>query len=60
MLHSYELGLLSEELAEQVEIHLLDCPACFQKIQQLKDAASLIRSDETVKSLINEIDSEAD
>ena len=36
MLHLYELGQLKPEQLEELEIHLLECDACFEEVQQCR------------------------
>jgi tetratricopeptide (TPR) repeat protein/TolB-like protein len=54
MLHAYELGMLNDDDRRQVELHLLDCPDCFNYIQSRQDSASLLREDPDVRTAVLE------
>lgn len=56
MLHAFELGMLSDANREKLEIHLLECDHCFEKANDLRDAAVLLKDDSDVKRLIDQID----
>lgn len=49
MLYAYELGLLGEKETEELEIHLLECEACFEKVCQFEAAADLLRSNAEIR-----------
>ncbi len=45
MLHHYELGMLSDDLRQQFEMHLLECEQCFLEAERFRRAAALMRHD---------------
>ena len=42
-LHAYELGLLSEQEALEVELHILECPECMDSAARFIDTVRLLR-----------------
>ena len=56
MLYAYELGMLSAEEREAVEMHLLECEHCFERAKQFRDAARLLQVDPAVRDAIRRID----
>lgn len=54
LLHAYELNALSEEDTEKVEIHLLGCEHCFDRLNNFELEAVLLSSNHEVKELITE------
>ncbi|MBU0982266.1 MAG: tetratricopeptide repeat protein [candidate division Zixibacteria bacterium] len=50
LLHVYELNLLSESDRERVELHIMDCPSCFARVEKMAAAASLINSDPDIRA----------
>lgn len=55
MLHLYELGQLSPEQLEEFEIHLLECDACFEEVQQFDRAALHLRHSDNVRAAITQL-----
>ena len=43
MLYAYELGLLEEDEERELEIHLLECGSCFEKVRNMSRASDLLR-----------------
>ena len=52
MLHAYELNQLSDDNREKFELHLLDCPYCFEEAQKFEKVTDLIAGDKDVKEAI--------
>jgi len=50
MLYAYELGMLSEEQRRELELHLLDCDSCHDKVAQFESTARLLRHDADIRS----------
>ena len=59
LLYAYELGLLSDEDREAVELHLLECEPCFERVKQFRAAARLIQTDPVIRQAIRHMDGEA-
>lgn len=55
MVHAYELGLLSEEDANAVEIHLLECSYCNERFLELAETARTLRSDAEIRAVIKDL-----
>ncbi len=55
MLLAYELGMLSEEDRQKVEMHLMKCPVCFDKAKEFQPMSQLIREDPEASSCIREL-----
>ena len=55
MLHLYELGQLKPEHLEELEIHLLECDACFEEVQQFDRAALHLRHSDNVRAAIAQL-----
>ncbi len=50
MLHAYELNALEEKESERFEKHLLECPSCFEKVQELApDGHIMLRDKKLLK-----------
>lgn len=58
-LHHYELGLLSEEERYELELHLMECEHCFNRVAKFAGAADLMKHSRKVRNLIRTLDSEA-
>jgi len=52
MLYAYELGLLSDEEREAVEMHHLECDYCFEKAKNFQETARLLRSNKEIKESV--------
>ncbi len=52
MLHAWELGLLSGDERRDLELHLMDCPACRKEARELVDAMRAVRSDSDVAETV--------
>ncbi|HUU44537.1 MAG TPA: tetratricopeptide repeat protein [Acidobacteriota bacterium] len=59
MIHHYELGLLSEKDRPAFELHLFDCEACYNKVEQFAETAHLIRHDPEVRAGIRRLAEES-
>ena len=44
-LHSFEMGMLSDDERKQFEEHLLECQSCFEQFQEFLPSARLLRQD---------------
>jgi len=55
MLHHYELGLLSEEERYELELHLLECEHCYNRVAKFAEAADLMKHNRKVRDLIKEM-----
>ncbi len=55
MLHAYELGMLSEDDQRQFEVHLIECPHCFEAAQKGKDLAKLLHYDTDFKEMAHRL-----
>ena len=60
LLHAYELGLLSDEDRERVELHIHQCEKCFQELKETEQAARLLKYDAQVNRVIEAIVHESD
>lgn len=56
MLHHYELGLLPENERRDLEIHLLECDYCFNKVQEFDPAARNIRFNPKIRELFKSLE----
>ena len=52
LLHTYELGGLSEEDAERFEIHLTECETCFNDVKAFQAEARILRVDNDARAII--------
>jgi tetratricopeptide (TPR) repeat protein len=52
---AYELGLLSDDERQQIEIHILECPDCFRKVQRFQAMGELMRDDPEARECIRQI-----
>jgi hypothetical protein len=52
LLHDYEMGWLSDNERERFEMHLMECPYCFEEVRQFRHAAELLSEDETVRAAV--------
>jgi len=55
MIHSYELGLLSEKDNQEFEMHLMDCEHCFNEVEQFQKIAHTMRTSSDVKDSIHSL-----
>ena len=55
MLHLYELGQLNPEQLGEFEVHLLECDACFEDVQQFDRAALHLRHSDNVRNAIAQL-----
>ena len=51
-LHSFELGILSQEDNDRFEEHLLKCESCFNEVKTFNEGSNLLRNDSDIRSLI--------
>jgi tetratricopeptide (TPR) repeat protein len=56
LLYGYELGILSDEERERVEVHLFECEICFNQVEQFKPAVRLIKRDADVREVMRNSD----
>ena len=49
-LYAYELGMLSEDEKESVEVHILECPTCNELARKFAASAQLLRDDSDVQT----------
>ena len=54
MLHAYELRLIDDEDRQQLELHLLECEHCYQKVRRLESAMALVRDDQAIRERVIE------
>ena len=52
LLYAWELGLLDDADRKALELHLLDCNACFLRAEKFADAAELLRHSESIKTAL--------
>ena len=52
MLHHYELGLLSEEERYELELHLLECEPCYNRVAKFAEAADLMKHNRKVRDFL--------
>jgi len=52
MLYAYELGMLSDEDEQQLELHLYECSHCFESARQFKDSSWLLRHSPQVRKQV--------
>lgn len=55
LLFAYELGILSDEERRRLELHLLECDDCMEKIKEFNKASKLIKLDSRTRETINQI-----
>ena len=48
LIHAWELGLLSDDERREFELHLMECPACFEDVQRFRREAEALRTDASV------------
>lgn len=49
LLYPYQLGMLSAEDSRQVELHLLECENCHNRVLQFESSAEMLRHDREVR-----------
>jgi len=54
MLHAYELGMLDDTDRRDMELHLMECPGCFERVSSFLESAEIIRNDPEIKQLVKE------
>ncbi len=54
-LYAYEVGMLTDDDRREIEIHLLECPYCHERVLQFQEAATLLRYDPDVRETIGEL-----
>ena len=59
MLHAYEVRLLSGDERREFELHMLECEHCFQRAKRLDSATALIREDEDIRNMVDQVAGEA-
>jgi tetratricopeptide (TPR) repeat protein len=52
LLSAYELGMLRDEERREVELHLLDCDACYAELRQFQHAVRLLKQDRDVRQAV--------
>jgi len=52
LLYPYQLGMLSAEDSRLVELHLLECENCYNRVLQFESAAEMLRDDKEVRQEI--------
>ena len=55
LFHAYELGMLSDADRKEFEMHLMVCEACFDDAQKLAEAAELVRHDDDIREVIEDV-----
>ncbi len=56
MLYAYELGMLADDDREVVELHILECESCREKVIGLQDASEAIRHSEDLRDHVKQLD----
>ena len=56
LLHAYEIGVLSDDLADAVEIHILECDYCLARLQEFKGVEDMLSRDEIIVKEIERLD----
>lgn len=56
LLHAYEIGVLSEDLVELVEVHILECDYCMNRIKEFGSVTRMLSEDEQVQQEIAALD----
>ncbi|MCK5125728.1 MAG: tetratricopeptide repeat protein [candidate division Zixibacteria bacterium] len=59
LLYAYELGMLSDEERESLEMHLLDCQSCRSKVSEMMKVSEIIRQSDELKAVVRELDEKA-
>ncbi len=54
MIHAYELGVLDDASRAEFELHLMECPSCFERVKSFAETAEFLRDDSDVKNLVRE------
>ena len=49
LLYPYELGMLDSDQRRELELHLMDCDSCADKVAQLQSAARMLREDNQIR-----------
>jgi len=55
MLYAYELGILSDEDKQAMELHLIECEYCSKRANSFGDAARIIRHDKEFHEFVNSL-----
>lgn len=55
LLSAYELGMLTDEEAQELELHLFDCEYCFEQVIQYDEAVHQLKNNEKIRDLIQQI-----
>lgn len=55
-LYAYELGVLPAEDVRQMELHLMDCPACLAEVREFARTTRLLRHDRKVRQAVGRLD----
>jgi len=59
MIHAYELGTLSDEDRQALELHMLECESCFEAVRGFEKTSRMLKTDPDVRALVAEmVDSE--
>lgn len=53
LLYAYELGMLADKEAQEVEQHLYECEHCFNQVREFQDAIQLLSHSQSVRSQIH-------
>lgn len=56
--HAFELHLLSDDLRDEVEQHLLTCDACFQEVKERETVNRLLETDQDIRLLVESLGQE--
>ncbi|UCC44669.1 MAG: tetratricopeptide repeat protein [Candidatus Zixiibacteriota bacterium] len=59
LLHAYELGMLSEEESDALEVHMLECMYCNDKVRQLQNTCDLLRHSPELRDFVGHLDKNA-
>jgi tetratricopeptide (TPR) repeat protein len=60
LLHHYELGLLTDDERREVELHLMDCDQCLDKVKKFHPSVNHINFNPRMRELIERITCEAE
>lgn len=54
MLYAYELGMLGDDERQEIELHLIECGACFARAEKFADTADLMRKSARVRNAVDD------
>jgi len=53
MIHAFELGILSEQEKDRFELHVLECPYCFEQLKSFGDRVRVLTTSPDIRNLLS-------